>query len=139
MTYASLRTQSLWHSRRISFACVRSPFYKDTHREFRHRVRTFVEKEVTPFCNEWDEAKKIPRELFVKAYEARLRTRSCFPPGSRLTCTSRPHFVPCRPLFLRGLPLLRCNLLSWASSVPQQVLGALCSLDPAVSHACRKE
>lgn len=35
-------------------------------------MRAFVEKEITPFCNDWDEAKKIPRELFVKAYQARL-------------------------------------------------------------------
>ena len=52
-------------------APARSPYYKDTHREYRARVRAFVEKEVTPFCAQWDEVKAIPRELFVKAYEAR--------------------------------------------------------------------
>jgi alkylation response protein AidB-like acyl-CoA dehydrogenase len=35
-------------------------------------VRGFVEKEVMPFCHEWDEAKKIPNELFIKAAKAGL-------------------------------------------------------------------
>ena len=56
------------------FDCVgapRSPYYKDTHIEFRKRVRDFVEAEITPYCSQWDEEKKIPRELFAKAFKAR--------------------------------------------------------------------
>jgi alkylation response protein AidB-like acyl-CoA dehydrogenase len=29
-------------------------------------VREFVEKEITPFCHEWDEKKAIPKELWIK-------------------------------------------------------------------------
>ena len=36
----------------------------------RKAVRAFVEKEITPFCYEWDEAKKVPKEVFIKAAQA---------------------------------------------------------------------
>mmetsp|Transcript_1892 Transcript_1892/g.2652 ORF Transcript_1892/g.2652 Transcript_1892/m.2652 type:complete len:428 (+) Transcript_1892:170-1453(+) len=49
-----------------------SPYYKDTHVKFRSQVREFVDKEITPFCREWDEAKRIPLDLFRKASAAGL-------------------------------------------------------------------
>jgi len=47
-----------------------SPYYKQTHIDFRAKVRAFVDKEITPFCHEWDEAGTYPRELHEKAYKA---------------------------------------------------------------------
>lgn len=47
-----------------------SPYYTDSHREFRARVRQFVDTEVLPFVHEWDEAGTYPPELHQKAYEA---------------------------------------------------------------------
>lgn len=47
-----------------------SPYYNDSHRAVRKAVREFVDKEITPFCHEWDEAKKLPREIFIKAAKA---------------------------------------------------------------------
>lgn len=49
-----------------------SPYYQDSHRKLRAYTRAFVEKEVMPFCFEWDESKQIPKALFVKAAEAGL-------------------------------------------------------------------
>lgn len=43
-----------------------SPYYKETHIKFRNVVRFFVEKEIMPFCHEWDESKQIPRSLLLK-------------------------------------------------------------------------
>jgi alkylation response protein AidB-like acyl-CoA dehydrogenase len=43
-----------------------SPYYNDSHRKFRAAMREFVEKEIMPYCNEWDEQKKVPRELYRK-------------------------------------------------------------------------
>lgn len=70
-------------------------------------MRAFVEKEITPFCNQWDEAKKIPRELFVKAYEARRaarrpqqQIRSASWPGSSSSSSSSS----CAGLESVGLP-----------------------------------
>jgi len=42
----------------------------DTHAEWRRSVRGFVEREMTPYVEEWEAAGRIPRELFVKAKEA---------------------------------------------------------------------
>ncbi|ORZ40013.1 acyl-CoA dehydrogenase/oxidase [Catenaria anguillulae PL171] len=47
-----------------------SPYYKDSHRKVRAFMRQFVEKEMMPYCHEWDEAKKLPRDLFLKAGKA---------------------------------------------------------------------
>jgi len=47
-----------------------SPYYNESHRRFRAAVREFCEKNINPFCHEWDEAKKLPKELYKKMYEA---------------------------------------------------------------------
>lgn len=47
-----------------------SPYYKDTHRVFREKVRKFVDDELMPFVDEWDENKDYPIELHKKAYNA---------------------------------------------------------------------
>jgi len=46
-----------------------SPYYNDSHRAFRAKVREFIDKEITPYCHEWDEAGTYPKELHKKAYE----------------------------------------------------------------------
>jgi len=46
------------------------PFYKATHYEFQKKVRAFVDKEIMPFVDKWDEAGTYPMELHTKAYEA---------------------------------------------------------------------
>jgi acyl-CoA dehydrogenase len=42
-------------------------YYNDQHRAFAESVRRFVEQEISPFVNEWDEAETFPRELYEKA------------------------------------------------------------------------
>lgn len=45
-------------------------YYNDSHVRFRKAMREFVEKEIMPYCHEWDENKQFPRQLYVKAYKA---------------------------------------------------------------------
>jgi len=47
-----------------------SPYYNDSHRRFRAALREFVQKEIMPHCFEWDEAKKVPRELYMKCAQS---------------------------------------------------------------------
>ncbi|KAI7858091.1 acyl-CoA dehydrogenase/oxidase [Circinella umbellata] len=54
-----------------------SPFYNDSHRAVRKVVREFVEKEIMPYTYEWDENKKLPKELFEKAAKAGILTACC--------------------------------------------------------------
>ena len=54
-----------------------SPYYNESHRKLRAAVRAFVDKEVTPYCFTWDEQKKIPRELFLKAAKAGILQGIC--------------------------------------------------------------
>ncbi|KAL0077398.1 putative acyl-CoA dehydrogenase [Phycomyces blakesleeanus] len=49
-----------------------SPFYNESHIRLRKDVRAFVDKEVTPFCHEWSEAKSIPRSIIKRAAELGL-------------------------------------------------------------------
>lgn len=44
-----------------------SPYYTAEHEAFRETMRRFVEREIAPFVNEWDEAEGFPRELYLKA------------------------------------------------------------------------
>src|SRR3990170_4397191 len=54
-----------------------SPYYNDSHRRVRAAVRKFVEKEIMPHAFEWDEAKKIPQELFIKAGKCGILPAVC--------------------------------------------------------------
>ncbi|KAI8056574.1 acyl-CoA dehydrogenase/oxidase [Syncephalis plumigaleata] len=54
-----------------------SPYYNDSHRRFRARMREFVEREIMPYCDEWDEAKQVPRALFVKCAEVGIMAGIC--------------------------------------------------------------
>ncbi|KXS18505.1 acyl-CoA dehydrogenase NM domain-like protein [Gonapodya prolifera JEL478] len=47
-----------------------SPYYNDSHRKVRAATRAFVEKELMPYIHEWDEAKKIPKEVYLKCAKA---------------------------------------------------------------------
>lgn len=44
-----------------------SPHLTDAHEAWRKTVRTFVDKEIAPFVNAWDEAGGFPRQLHQKA------------------------------------------------------------------------
>lgn len=46
---------------------VRSQYFNETHALIRNTVRRFVEKEILPFVEEWEEAGSFPRELYQKA------------------------------------------------------------------------
>ena len=48
-------------------AGTKSLYYDESHEAFRDTVRRFVEKEISPFVDEWDEAGGFPRELYKKA------------------------------------------------------------------------
>ncbi|CAG8460677.1 12755_t:CDS:2 [Ambispora gerdemannii] len=57
-----------------------SPYYNDSHRRLRAAVRKFVDIEIMPNTFEWDEAKKIPAELFIKAGKAGILPGVCGAP-----------------------------------------------------------
>ena len=46
---------------------TKSLYYDESHDAFRETVRRFVDKEIAPFVDEWDEAGGFPRELYKKA------------------------------------------------------------------------
>ena len=48
----------------------RSPHYDDTHEAVAANVRRFVDKEIAPHIDAWEEARQIPRELHRKAADA---------------------------------------------------------------------
>src|ERR1700722_19244268 len=48
-------------------ASPRSLFYDEAHQAFRGAMRRFVEREIAPHVDVWDEAETFPRELYKKA------------------------------------------------------------------------
>jgi acyl-CoA dehydrogenase len=51
---------------------LKSPFYTEDHQQWREQLRRFVEKEITPFVDEWEEAGEVPLDLWAKAAEIGL-------------------------------------------------------------------
>ena len=49
---------------------ARSPFYDETHEAIAQSVRRFVEREVVPNIDRWEDERQLPRELQKKAAEA---------------------------------------------------------------------
>ena len=49
-----------------------SPFYTEEHEAWRRTLRLWVDAEIAPFVNEWDEAGTFPRDLYCKASEIGL-------------------------------------------------------------------
>jgi len=47
-----------------------SEYFGETHNLVRQTVRKFVEKEIKPFVDQWEEEGAFPRELYLKAGEA---------------------------------------------------------------------
>lgn len=48
---------------------MKSLYFKEEHELFRQSVKQFVEKEVLPNMNRWEEDEKIPRDVFTKMGE----------------------------------------------------------------------
>lgn len=51
---------------------LKSPFYTESHQHWREQMRRFVEKEIMPYIDDWEEAGEIPLELWPKAAEVGL-------------------------------------------------------------------
>ena len=47
-----------------------SPYYNDSHEALSSSLRRFVEREATPYVDEWEDAGIVPREFHRKAGEA---------------------------------------------------------------------
>ncbi|KAJ9605125.1 hypothetical protein H2200_010515 [Cladophialophora chaetospira] len=46
-----------------------SPYYNETHAALRAEVREWVDSEIEPYVTEWDEAKKVPDEIYKQMGE----------------------------------------------------------------------
>jgi len=46
-----------------------SPFYNESHRQWRDSLRRWLAKEVAPYVEEWEEAEEFPESLYKKASE----------------------------------------------------------------------
>jgi alkylation response protein AidB-like acyl-CoA dehydrogenase len=49
-----------------------SPYYNEHHVKFRNKIRAFVDEEITPFVEEWEEAGEIPGAVYARASEVGL-------------------------------------------------------------------
>uniref|UniRef100_A0A0B7K943 Acyl-CoA dehydrogenase n=1 Tax=Bionectria ochroleuca TaxID=29856 RepID=A0A0B7K943_BIOOC len=63
----------LWVSR------GQSPYYQDKHVALRKKVRSFVDENILPYCEEWETSGSIPQEVITKFAENGLMAASVFP------------------------------------------------------------
>ncbi|RLQ23181.1 acyl-CoA dehydrogenase [Seongchinamella sediminis] len=52
--------------------CLASPFYNESHQQWRQQVRRFVEQEITPYIDQWEEQGEVPLALWPKAADIGL-------------------------------------------------------------------
>jgi len=45
-------------------------YFDETHEAMRDSARTFIEREIAPYLNDWEDAEQFPRELYAKAADA---------------------------------------------------------------------
>jgi len=57
-----------------------SPYYTESHIKFRERVRNFMEKEIEPYVQQWDESYSFPKDFYKKFYKAGLLPGIVGPP-----------------------------------------------------------
>ena len=50
-----------------------SPYYTEEHEAWRHQLRRFVDNEVEPFVDDWEQAGEIPRDFFIKCGDMGIR------------------------------------------------------------------
>ena len=63
------------------YQAMNSPYYNESHRKTRAMMRAFVDKELTPFCHEWDESGDyVPRSVFQKCGQVGILTAVCGAP-----------------------------------------------------------
>ena len=48
---------------------MKNPWFKEEHEIFRKTVRKFMEAELAPHCEEWEEKKDFPDWVFKRAGE----------------------------------------------------------------------
>lgn len=46
-----------WLSRQVS------PYFKDSHRRLQKEARQYVDENISPYCQEWEAASKVPQEV----------------------------------------------------------------------------
>jgi acyl-CoA dehydrogenase len=51
---------------------LKSPFYTESHQQWREQMRRFVDKEISPYVDDWEEAGEVPLELWAKAADVGL-------------------------------------------------------------------
>jgi len=49
-----------------------SPYYTQSHHDWRVKVRAFVEEHIEGNVRQWDEQKSVPKEIYTKMYQAGL-------------------------------------------------------------------
>lgn len=48
------------------------PYFTEEHDQLRKMIRRFVEKEIAPFVDEWEEQGEFPRSVFTRMGELGL-------------------------------------------------------------------
>ena len=128
----------------------RSLFYNADHEAFRATIRRFVEREVEPHVDAWDEAGGFPRELYAKAadigllglgypeeyggvacdrFTKLLATQEFARAGSGgVSASLFSHTIGCPPIMRRGSDELKARVLP--SVLSGQKISALAITEP---------
>ena len=103
-------------------------YYTEQHFAFADSVRKFVEKEINPYINEWDEAETFPRELYQKAAAIGLIGMGFDEKYGGIADTDAFHVL------LTSIELAKCGSGGLGASLLSHSIGA-----PPINHFASEE
>jgi hypothetical protein len=47
-----------------------SPYYNDSHRKLRAWIRNYIDENIAPYAQEWEEAGQVPKEVCIRELDS---------------------------------------------------------------------
>jgi acyl-CoA dehydrogenase len=99
------------------------PGASEEHRAFQQAIRRFVEREISPFAHEWDEAGEFPRELYRKAAAIGLQGLGYPEKYGGMPCDQLTRMIATCELSKAGAGGINASLMSHTIMVQPILLG----------------
>ncbi len=99
----------------------RHPGWKPEHEELRRTIRSFVDRELAPHVDAWDEAGEFPRELYGKAAEVGLLGLGFPEEYGGLPCDSFARVMAAEEIARAGSGGIAAGLMSHGIGLPPVV------------------
>ncbi|OGE54957.1 hypothetical protein PENARI_c005G07621 [Penicillium arizonense] len=114
------------------YNALASPYYNDSHRALRNYVRDYIEKNVEPYAEQWEEDGNVPKEDSVKFIRAGLAFQD-LPPEYR-NGVPLPCSIPYHEWDIFHFIVLKAEMAKIYGGVPTGLSGSSAIGAPPIVH-----